>query len=330
MYLDEEPLDKYEALAAWFDFDVEDGRSGGRRQKSHVGGQQRHQQKISELAEAPETLEDEFRISYKPSRHEAVWLRDSLRPFVVQGLIEDVLALVKGGKEANVYLCQAPLHTGRELVAAKVYRPRQFRNLRNDKLYREGRELLNPNGLPIKNRDNREMRAINNNTAFGAQLKHISWLMHEYLTLDRLYRLGAAVPTPIASGENAILMEYIGDRRRPAPLLHGVALAKEQTQSLFEDVMRNVELMLSHGMIHGDLSAYNILYWQGDVTIIDFPQVTLSESNHNANHIFRRDVRRVCEYFALQGLEVDADAIGQRLWSEHVSLPPDRTVQDAL
>jgi RIO kinase 1 len=86
--------------------------------------------------------------------------------------------------------------------------------------------------------------------------------------------------------------------------------------------------MLSHRMIHGDLSAYNILYWQGNVTLIDFPQVTMSESNHNAFRIFERDVRRVCDYFAGQGVVADSDAITRSLWEKYVRLAPGYTMQD--
>jgi RIO kinase 1 len=75
------------------------------------------------------------------------------------------------------------------------------------------------------------------------------------------------------------------------------------------------------GLVHGDLSAYNVLYWQGKITLIDFPQVTLTESNSNAWRILRRDVRRVCEYFALQGVDADADRLARQLWDEHVRLP---------
>jgi RIO kinase 1 len=111
-------------------------------------------------------------------------------------------------------------------------------------------------------------------------------------------------------------------------VLHGVTLTEAETQPLFAEVVRNIELMLQHGMIHGDLSAYNILYWEGKVTLIDFPQVTLSESNHNAYRIFQRDVRRVCEYFAMYGVNCDALAIAEDLWGRHVRLAPDRTMQD--
>jgi RIO kinase 1 len=113
-------------------------------------------------------------------------------------------------------------------------------------------------------------------------------------------------------------------------VLHGVLLAPGEAEPLCDEVLRNIELMLAHGMIHGDLSAYNILYWEGKVTLIDFPQVTMSESNHNAYRIFQRDVRRVCEYFAMQGVERDADAIVRRLWGRYVRTAPDRTVHDGV
>lgn len=283
-----------------------------------------------QLTPAVGVQENEFRTTYRPARYEEVYLRDSLQPFVQQVLIDDVLALVKGGKEANVYLCQAAPHLEVELIAAKVYRPRQFRNLRNDAMYREGRELIMPNGIPIKNQDNREMRAVRNKTTFGAGLTHISWLMHEFLTLQRLHALGVAVPKPISAGDNAILMGYVGDRSRPAPVLHGLTLERKEAEVLVDDVLRSVELMLRHGTIHGDLSAYNILYWEGRVTLIDFPQVTFCESNHSAYRIFQRDVQRVCDYFAMQGAERDANAITRRLWDQYVRLAPDRTVQDGV
>jgi RIO kinase 1 len=319
--------DDYNRLVARFGLPMEDAyveHPGKKKDKPRPN----RQQKVAEVAEALTSAEGQLNITYKPARYEAVWLYDSLRPFYTQELVDDVLALVKGGKEANVYLCHGATPAYPELLAVKVYRPRQFRNLRNDVTYREGRELVNSLGITIKNRNNREMRAIHNNTSFGAELKHVSWLMHEFITLQRLHSMGAAVPRPISTSENAILMEYIGDRHRPAPALSGVGLEQHEASRHFAEVLRNIELMLSHRMIHGDLSAYNILYWQGNVTLIDFPQVTMSESNHNAFRIFERDVRRVCDYFAGQGVVADSDAITRSLWEKYVRLAPGYTMQD--
>ena len=119
---------------------------------------------LTEISAETSGIEQGFKITYKPARFEEKWLLDSLRPFYERGLLADVLAQVKGGKEANVYLCRAKEETGLGMIAAKVYRPRQFRNLRNDVAYREGREFMAAAGGILRNRDTREMRAIKNKT----------------------------------------------------------------------------------------------------------------------------------------------------------------------
>lgn len=267
---------------------------------------------VSELTEAGEVAG--YRMTYRPARFESVWLRASLRSFYDQELIVDVQAQIKGGKEANVYRCLAHPRTGAELLAAKVYRPRRFRNLSNDSLYRQGRPVLTGDGRPVKPTDQRIMRALGKKTEFGVQVQHTSWLMYEYTTLERVHGAGGAVPRPVGANENAILMGYQGDARRAAPALQEVSLGSRTARSLFREVLRNVELLLQHGLVHGDLSAYNILYWDGHVTLIDFPQATLVHANRNAFAILQRDVKRVCDYFARQGVREDPVAIAEELW----------------
>lgn len=256
-------------------------------------------------------------MTYKPARYEAIWLRSSLRSFYEQNLIVDVLAQVKGGKEANVYRCLAHPSTGLEFLAAKVYRPRKFRNLANDQMYREGRQILTALGRPAKANDSRILRALGKKTEFGVQVQHTSWLMHEYATLERLFEAGGAVPRPFAANENAIVMSYIGDESTAAPTLQGTRLGPREAGSLLREVLRNVELMLSFGLIHGDLSAYNILYWSKQVTLIDFPQVTYALANRGAREILGRDILRVCEYFARQGARADSAALLEDLWARY-------------
>jgi len=275
---------------------------------------------IHSIAET-EGLESGFNTTYTPGLFEEGWLLEALRPFYEQALISDVLARVKGGKEANVYRCQGHPSTGVDLLAVKVYRPRMFRNLRNDKMYREGRALLNDNGHAIKANEHRLMRAIGKKTAFGEQVAHTSWLMYEYITLETLYKAGAAVPKPYRVAENAILMGYCGDAFSAAPALSETTLDYEEALALFDVVLENVTIMLKHGLIHGDLSAYNILYWSGAITLIDFPQVTYAQSNPNAKFILERDVQRVCDYFAACGVERDAAAITGQLWQNYGEKP---------
>jgi len=306
--------DRYAQYEAEFDPMRHDRQARRKRKPKPV-----HQPKkgrgeiITEIAETT-GLEGGFQTTYQPGLFEGEWLLDSLRVFYEMNLISDVLARVRGGKEANVYRCQATSKAGMSLAAAKVYRPRKFRNLRNDALYREGRSYLKADGKAIKNNEHRLMRAIGKKTQMGEQLEHTSWLMYEYTTLQKLYQAGAAVPQPLAVGDNAILMGYCGDEFMAAPTLNTVTLQAAEASALFDAVISNVELMLQVGLVHGDLSAYNVLYWEGQITLIDFPQVIDYHSNPSAYHILRRDITRICEYFASQGMMRDPQAITDRLW----------------
>jgi RIO kinase 1 len=113
-------------------------------------------------------------------------------------------------------------------------------------------------------------------------------------------------------------MAYIGDEQMAAPPLSQIALERDEAILAFREVMRNVELLLANGRIHGDLSAYNILYWDEQPILIDFPQVVDSEANPDAFTIFERDIRRVCDYFARQGVPCDAAFITNDLWEHYV------------
>ena len=188
-----------------------------------------HRAEIQKVAEVAD-LDNVWETTYTPARYEGIFLKDSLQPFFEQDQIVDIMALVKGGKEASVYLCKAHYSVGVDWIAAKVYRPRQFRNLRNDALYREGRNFLTAeDGRPqaVKARDERTARAVKKKTAFGAKVRHTSWLMYEFSTLQELHKAGVPVPMPYGVGENAILMEYIGDERMAAPTLHEVRIDEE-------------------------------------------------------------------------------------------------------
>lgn len=268
-------------------------------------------QVISELADKQEVLE----FSYKAKLHEEKWIHESLDELYHMGWLEDVLRVVKGGKEASVYQCKGNQTTGEELIAAKIYRPRMFRNLRNDHMYRVGRAHLDGDGVQII--DEGSLKAIMQKSGFGQSLMHQSWIEYEYQTLLQLHEAGADVPKPFARGHNVILMEYIGGAVLPAPTLNEVDLAPEEVQPLFDRCIHNLELMLAHDRIHGDYSAYNILYWEGALTVIDFPQVVNPKDNPNAYMIFARDVQRICDYFKTQGVQHDARLIAERLWVKH-------------
>ena len=309
-------VDEYEIYEELFDPFLTDRKARRKRKpKARHVPKKSQRQIVSELVDRTAGLEGGFETTYQPSRHEEQWLLSSLRAFYDRGLISDVLGMVKGGKEASVYRCEADPETGETLLAAKVYRPRQFRNLRNDSMYRQGRAVLDPYGRDHDfARDQRVARAIGKKTAFGMQVSHTSWLMHEYTAMERLYEAGAAVPQPVAASENAILMSYHGDNGMAAPTLNQVRLAPREAEPLFQETLRNIDLLLQHGLIHGDLSAYNILYWEGDITLIDFPQVTNLHTNENAYFILSRDIQRTCEYFARQGVPCDPADVMAEFW----------------
>jgi RIO kinase 1 len=260
-----------------------------------------------------------FRPSFTGSRYERTWILRYLGHFYEDRQISDVLRQVKGGKEATVYCCAAHPGTGLELLAAKIYRPRAFRQLRNDARYRQGRHLLDERGKVV--RDGGLLTAVRKKTAVGKEAEHISWLEHEYQTLERLAAAGADVPRPIARANSTILMEYVGSLEQAAPSLSQVRLERGEAHRLFERLMANVEIMLSQQIIHGDLSAYNVLYWQGAIKVIDFPQAVQPQENPEAYDILRRDVTRLCQYFARQGIRSDPAAIVDRLWARYGTTP---------
>jgi RIO kinase 1 len=304
------------------DFDLTTERRG--RAEAAPKLHRAHQERYSDHAVVDDILahvdvelgaETAFSPTFSASRYERLMILNYLGPFYDKQQISDVLRRVKGGKEANVYCCAGGRAIGLELVAAKVYRPRQFRHLRNDALYRQGRELLNAHGKPL--RDRRALLAAHQGTRLGKEFEHVSWLAHEFQTLRLLHDAGVRVPQPLAQGNNTILMAYAGDAARPAPALNEVALAPIEAADLLDRLLADVGLMLACGRVHADLSAYNVLYTGNDYYIIDFPQAIDPAVHPEAYPIFRRDVTRLCQYFARQGVSRDAGAVAEALWAEH-------------
>ena len=249
--------------------------------------------------------------------HERQWVIDSVGPFYREDIVTDVVRLVKGGKEANVYACTAHPATGLDMIAAKLYRPRMLRNLKNDAVYKAGRQLRDSDGKLLK-KGRRERLAMEKKTAFGKGLDFSQWIGNEFRVQHMLYEAGANVPKPISFQNTTIIMEYIGDEYSPAPALNEVALLDEEAPALFKEVMKNVSIMLDHHHVHGDLSAYNILYWNGRITLIDFPQMIEARHNPYAFDLLKRDITRVCEYFAKYGVTSDPLRLTLDLWEPYM------------
>lgn len=235
-------------------------------------------------------------------------VQSALEPFFKEELITDVLHVVKSGKEATVYCCEAHVDTGAELLAAKVYRSRNDRTFKNDAIYQEGRAAL---------LDRRTRKAVEQKSRFGRETQFSTWLGREFDTLRLLHAAGADVPKPYAHSSGAILMEYVGDHEGPAPALKKVRLDPDEAQPLFDRLIQNIGIWLLCGRVHADLSAFNILYWEGSLKVIDFPQAVDPSQNRNAYMLLQRDLENVCSHWSRYGLAADPRLMARDLWRKH-------------
>lgn len=233
---------------------------------------------------------------------------DPLEALNRDGLIREVLYEVRSGKEATVYCCRGADAAGRALLAAKVYRPLEHRGFRNDAIYRTGREAI---------LDSRDKRALANKTRHGRNVQFGTWINAEFQIMRMLHDAGADVPAVFARSGSAILMEYFGDERGAAPMLFRAALTRDAAGPILRKIIDNVTLWLSNHLVHGDLSPYNLLYWDGRIVAIDFPQAVDARFNPAARSILGRDLENVCGYFSKYGIRADANRIANGLWAQY-------------
>lgn len=280
------------------------------------------QQAYDTEPEAEQRREPSFQPTFLAGRRDAPWILSSLTPLYNQKLITDVIYEVSSGKEATVFCCAAHSDTGQEYLAAKIYRPRMFRSLRNDAVYRYSRVQRDEQGQ-AEHGNSRRGSAATRKTERGRAAQVASWIDYEYQTQRLLYAHGADVPRPYAQVGNAVLMEYIGDENSPAPRLGGVQLESSEARDHFATILRNIELALIHGRIHGDLSEHNILYWEGKVTLIDFAQAVDPYHNSDVFSLFARDVERVCQHFALYDVQANPHELAREIWTRHMGPLPE-------
>ena len=229
-----------------------------------------------------------------------------LESFGSQGLITDVLGPIGSGKEATVYSCVAHPTVGVERLAAKVYRSDRFKAFRGIGGYAGTRG----------HRDTRSTRAMQTGTAVGRRMAHHEWVGWEWEVLCRVHDAGADVPEPLARSADAILMEHIGDGAGPAPKLRAVALDADAARGALERLLRNVEIFLDCHLVHGDLSEYNILWWEGRPWVIDVPQSVDARSHGDAFQYLSRDVANLERCFRAHAISTHGAA--RRLWSHYV------------
>ena len=203
-----------------------------------------------------------------------------LQPLIDDGVIDEVVRSLKSGKEATVYV----VRSGSDLRCAKIYRDMAQRSFQRRAQYQEGRKV----------RGSREGRAMSRNTRFGRRESEHEWKNTE---VDALYRLDAAgvrVPRPFGYFNDVLIMELITDTLgNPAPRLSEVELTPDVALEHHGFLMRQIVRMLAHGLIHGDLSEFNVLLAPQGPVIIDFPQVVNAASNNAAFALLERDVNNI-------------------------------------
>jgi RIO kinase 1 len=237
----------------------------------------------------------------------------ALQPLIDDGVIDEVIRPLKSGKEATVYLVRSGIQTR----CAKVYRDMRQRSFQRRAQYQEGRKI----------RGSRQTRAMNKSTRFGRSEQESAWKNAEVDALYRLHAAGVRVPKPYGYFNDVLIMELVTDSGgQPAPRLGEIDLSPEQAREYHEFLMRQIVRMLNIGLIHGDLSEFNVLVGSDGPVIIDLPQVVNAASNNGALAMFERDVNNIRGTLARFAPELLATEFAREIWSiyEHGELTADR------
>lgn len=235
-----------------------------------------------------------------------------LQPLVDDGLIDEVIHPLMSGKEADVFVVRC----GSDIRCAKIYKDAVKRSFKKAVQYTEGRKV----------RNSRRARAIERRSRFGRKQQEETWQNAEVDALYRLASAGVRVPQPYGCFDGVLLMELITDEHgNPAPRLNDVAMSAEQAREDHALVMHYVMRMLCIGLVHGDLSEFNVLVDPEGPVIIDLPQAVDAATNNNAHSMLFRDVQNITNYYSLFAPELVHTCYAGEIWSlfEEGELHPD-------
>lgn len=225
-----------------------------------------------------------------------------LQSLIDDGVIEEVLRPLKSGKEASVYV----VRSGGEVRCAKVYKDMAQRSFQQRVQYQEGRKV----------RGSRQARAIGKASKFGRKQQEEAWKNTEVDALYQLRAAGVRVPEPHGYYQGVLVMELVTDAEGfSAPRLAEVELTPEQALEFHRVLVQQVLLMLCCGLIHGDLSPYNVLVGPDGPVVIDFPQVVSAHGNNAARTMLLRDVNNLTAYFGRQAPELLDTWYGEEMWA---------------
>jgi RIO kinase 1 len=235
-----------------------------------------------------------------------------LQPLVDEGLIDEVISRLMSGKEADVFIvgCHG------QVRCAKVYKDAIKRSFKKAVLYQEGRRV----------RNSRRARAMEKHSNYGRKQQEEVWQNAEVDAMSRLARAGVRVPITYGCVDGVLLMELITDEHgEVAPRLDDVVLTKEQALEDHVLMMHYIKLMLCAGIVHGDLSEFNVLVDAYGPVIIDLPQAVNAAANNNAQTMFARDVNKITAYYAQFAPELKTTKYAEEMWAlyEEGDLKPD-------
>ena len=234
-----------------------------------------------------------------------------LQPLVDDGLIDEVYYQLMSGKEAQVFVVSA----NNQVRCAKVYKEANKRSFKQAAQYQEGRSV----------RNSRRARAMAKGTKFGQREAEQAWLNAEVEALYRLAEAGVRVPTPYWFLEGVLVMELVVDEDGdPAPRLDDVAFDAETARDYHGRMMQEIVRMLCAGLVHGDLSEFNVLIDHSGPVVIDLPQAVNAAGNNNAKMMLLRDVNNMTQYFGQYAPDLLVTHYGEEIWDlfEHGNLHP--------
>lgn len=225
-----------------------------------------------------------------------------LEPLVEDGLIDEVLRPLMSGKEAAVYVVRC----GNEVRCAKVYKEANKRSFRQAAVYQEGRKV----------RGSRQARAMAKGSKYGRKEQEDAWQNAEVNALFRLAAAGVRVPKPYDFLDGVLLMELVTDADgNAAPRLNDVDMEPAQARAHHDFLIRQIVLMLCAGLVHGDLSEFNVLLGTDGPVIIDLPQAVDAAANNHAFDMLARDVGNMAAYFGQFAPELKATKYAKEMWA---------------
>jgi RIO kinase 1 len=229
-----------------------------------------------------------------------------LVPLVDEGMVDEVVRQLMSGKEAEVYVVRCGGHTR----CAKVYKEASKRSFRQNVQYTEGRKVKN----------SRRARAMEKGSRYGRQEQEQAWQSAEVDALHRLAAAGVRVPRPYNFLEGVLLMELVtDDSGNAAPRLNDLVLSEAQAREYHHTLIVQVVRMLCAGIIHGDLSEYNVLVGSEGPVIIDLPQAVDAAGNNSAGAMLERDVDNLTSYFGRFAPALRTTDYGREIWSLYES-----------